>query len=157
MWEGKQDTRLRRTPGRAAAEPGRLTRTMKIDIRFSRSDVGRVRDVVARMTNHSIVVERRRRNVDRRGIDLAHHTIWEKLVGCLLTTRQKSGEGSAVQRFIESKSPLLSLTRCDKAEDIAELAESELSAFGGIRRTIVIPRQIARNLKWLNAGGMEPD
>lgn len=126
---------------------------MKLHITFSRNDVRRVRDVVARMSDHPFVAERRRQNVDRQGIDLSDQTIWERQVGCLLTTRQKSGEGSAVQRFIRSKSPLLSLVRCEAARDVATLAQSELSASGGIRRTTVIPRHIAHNFRWLNAGG----
>lgn len=128
---------------------------MKIEITFSQHDVARVRDVVARMADHAIVIERRERNVNRRGIDLSHALIWERQIGCLLTTQQKSSEDSAVQRFIRSSSPLLSLPQCEKAKDIAILAESELSAFGGIRRTTVIPKQIAHNFRRLNAGGWD--
>ena len=126
---------------------------MKIEIIFSRADVMRVRDVVTRMADHAIVVERRERNVYRQGIDLSHKTIWRRQIGCLLTTQQKSGENSAVQRFIRSTSPLLSLRQCDKTKDITRLAESELSAFGGIRRTTVIAKQIAHNFRWLKAHG----
>lgn len=126
---------------------------MKIEITFSQDDVARVRDVVTSMAGHDIVVERRERNVNRRGIDLSRATIWERQIGCLLTTQQKSSEDSAVQRFIRSKSPLLLLHQCEEAKDIVRLAESELSAFGGIRRTTVIPKQIAHNFHRLTAGG----
>ena len=126
---------------------------MRIEITFSRDDVARVRNVVTSMADHAIVVERRERNVNRRGIDLSHATIWERQIGCLLTTRQKSSEDSAVQRFIRSTSPLLSLRQCEKARDIARLAESELSAFGGIRRTTIVPKQIAHNFHRLKARG----
>jgi hypothetical protein len=126
---------------------------MRIEIAFSRDDVTRVRNVVTSMTDHAIVVERRERNVNRHGIDLSHATIWERHIGCLLTTQQKSSENSAVQRFIRSTSPLLLLRQCEKARDIARLAESELSAFGGIRRTTVIAKQIAHNFHRLKAHG----
>lgn len=126
---------------------------MKIEITFSQDDVTRVQGVVTSMADHAIVIERRERNVNRRGIDLSHATVWERQIGCLLTTQQKSSEDSAVQRFIRSNSPLLSLRQCEEARDIAELAESELSAFGGIRRTTVIPKQIAHNFRRLKAGG----
>jgi len=126
---------------------------MKIAITFSPNDVAKVRDVVTSMVDHAIVVERRERNVNRRGIDLSHASIWERQIRCLLTTQQKSSEDSAVQRFIRSASPLLLLRQCEKARDIARLAESELSTFGGIRRTTVIPKQIADNFRRLNAGG----
>jgi len=126
---------------------------MRIKITFSQHDVARVRDVVASMAAHPMVIERRERNVNRGGVDLAHATIWERHVGCLLTTQQKSSEDSAVQRFIRSHSPLLSLSECEKSGDIARLANSELSAFGGIRRTTVIPKHIAHNFRRLRAGG----
>lgn len=126
---------------------------MKIEITFSQDDVARVRDVVTRMAGHTIVVERQARNVHRRGIDLSHAIIWERQIGCLLTTQQKSSEDSAVQRFIRSRSPLLSLHQCEKVKDVARLAESELSAFGGIRRTTVIPKQIAHNFRRLTGDG----
>ena len=115
--------------------------------------MARVRSVVTKMAGHAIVVERRDRNVRRRGIDLSRPLIWKRHIGCLLTTQQKSSEDSAVQRFMRSDSPLLSLRRCEKSKDISRLAASELSAFGGIRRTTVIPKQITDNLRWLNASG----
>ena len=120
---------------------------------FSRNDVKRVRDVVTMMTDHAIVVERRDRNVCRRGIDLSHEIVWKRQIGCLLTTQQKSSADSAVQRFIRSNSPLLLLNQCKEAKDIVRLAESEFYAFGGIRRTTVISKQIAHNFRWLNGGG----
>jgi len=126
---------------------------MKIEIIFSRDDVAQVQYVVTKMADHAIVIERRERNVNRRDIDLAHETIWDRHVGCLLTTQQKSSEDSAVQRFIRSKSPLLSLHECEDTRDIARMAESELSAFGGIRRSTVISKQIAHNFRRLKAGG----
>ncbi len=126
---------------------------MKIEITFSQDDVTRVRDVATTMADHAIVIERRERNVNRRGIDLSHATIWQRQIGCLLTTQQKSSEDSAVQRFIRSSSPLLSLRQCEEVGNVAGLAETELSAFGGIRRTTVIPQQIAHNFHWLKAGG----
>jgi len=128
---------------------------MKIEVTFTRNDVECVKDVVARMAKHPIVIERRERNVRRRGIDLSHGTMWQRQIGCLLTTQQKSSEDSAVQRFIRSASPLLSLNQCREIEDIAEMAREELSSFGGIRRTTVIPKQIAHNFRYLNRGGWD--
>ena len=126
---------------------------MKIDITFSQDDVAKVREIITRMAGHAIVVDRQQRNIERRDIELSHTTIWERQIGCLLTTRQKSSENSAVQRFIQSGSPLLSLCQCERTEDVTDLATSELSKFGGIRRTTVIPKQIAYNFRWLTAGG----
>jgi len=117
--------------------------------------MGRTRDVVTQMANHRIVVERRKRNIKRHAIDLSHQIIWETHIGCLLTTRAQSGEGSAVERFIRSTSPLLSLRHCEGSKDVRKLAESELSRFGGIWRTTVIPKQIAHNMNWLDGGGWE--
>jgi hypothetical protein len=126
---------------------------MQIEIVFATGDIQAVRDVVARTANHPIVVDRQHRNVDRHDIEMSRPAIWAKLIGCLLTTQQKSSQGSSVQRFLESKSPLLSLPECEQAKDIAGLARAELTAFGGIRRTERIPGEIASNLRWLTKGG----
>ena len=128
---------------------------MKTEIAFTRKDVARVTDVVVRMADHPFVIERRARNVERRDIDISHDTVWWKHVGCLLTTQQKSNEDSPVQRFLRSTSPLLSLRQCEETEDVGKMAEKELTRFGGIRRTTVIPKQIAYNFHRLNRGGWD--
>ncbi len=128
---------------------------MKIEVKYSRNDVKRVQDLVASMADHYMVVERRKRNVKRLGIDISHGSVWKKQIGCLLTTQQNSSENSAVQRFIRSNSPLLSLRKCEKVKNVERFAESELSAFGGIRRTTVIPKQIAYNFNLLTTGGWD--
>src|ERR1700719_2206104 len=100
---------------------------MEIKIKFTEEDVWRVRDVVKRMAEHPFVIERRKRNVERQEISLSHQTMWKIHIGCLLTTRQKSSEGSAVQNFIASKSLLLSLHSCEAEDRLAKFAEAELT------------------------------
>lgn len=128
---------------------------MKITIKWSARDVRRVKGVAHEMRDHLMVAQRCAVNVKRQGMDLSHQTIWKKQVGCLLTTRQRADEGGAVQRFMRSNSPLLFLSQCEASQDLTRLGRTELSDFGGIRRTNVIPEQLAANLRWLSSGGWD--
>ncbi len=123
---------------------------MEIKMTFSKNDVEKVKKIVACMSNHKIVIERCERNINRKSIDISHSTIWKRQIGCLLTTRQKSGKGTAVDNFLNSYSPLLSLCQCEKEKDIARMAESEISRFGGIRFTKKLPEYIAHNFDLLS-------
>ena len=125
---------------------------MKIELTFSPNDVQRVRDVVKQMADHPDVIRRQKRNVERQGISLSHSVIWKTHIGCLVTTQQKSGKGSAVDKFLESTSPLLSLNRCEAEKDLVKFAETELT-IGKIWRAKVISKQIQSNMKLFKGGG----
>jgi len=126
---------------------------MKIEIKFDESDAQSVREIVERMAEHKIVTERISRNVQRNGIVLSPDLIWKIHVGCLLTTRQKTKEGSPVNRFIHLKPFPLPLEMCTKQENVADFARNKIIEFGEIPRYNEIAKSIEQNLQWLQNGG----
>ena len=81
---------------------------------------------------------------------------WNYLVGCLLTTQQRVSPESAVNRFLLAKPFPLDYSTCATHEAVAEFATSVLSNFGGIRRSVIIGKELAANLAFLQTGGWEP-
>ena len=81
---------------------------------------------------------------------------WNCLVGCLLTTQQRVGPGSAVNRFLLTEPFPLDYSTCATHEVVTEFATSVLSNFGGIRRSVIIGKELAMNLAFLKTGGWEP-
>jgi hypothetical protein len=72
---------------------------------------------------------------------------WQAMLMGLLTTQQKSGEGSAVNSFLEIIPHPLRLDCCLNSTDLKALAIHELNRQNGIRRYDMIAEQIERNLK----------
>ena len=78
---------------------------------------------------------------------------WEILVGCLLTTQQKSGPGKPVTRFINTCPYPLPYQTCCERDDLAEFALGVFKKFGGLRRTTGIGKELAANIGYLKDGG----
>jgi hypothetical protein len=115
-------------------------------------DLKRFGAFVERHRNHPLVVERVERNVRRNGIEISKQRFWETLVGCLLTTRQKSGAGSFVEKFLGSGTKLLSFDFCRTHTDLAKYAASEI-ATAGLPRYAILANQVVHALGQLDAGG----
>jgi hypothetical protein len=126
---------------------------MTIEITFTDADVEKTRALVARMAERSIVLKRKQKNIERRDIVLSHQELWKTHVACLLTTQQKSGDQAPVMQFLQKNSPILSESQSANVSALAELAETELSAFGGIRRFKKIAKEITSNMDVLKSGG----
>ncbi|NNE47201.1 MAG: hypothetical protein HKN37_11130 [Rhodothermales bacterium] len=81
---------------------------------------------------------------------------WDRMVGCLLTTQQRSGPGSTVAKFLRTKPLPLNYPICAKQDDLAEFTRAVLSNFGGVRRSTIIGKELAANMSFLRDGGWEP-
>lgn len=90
-------------------------------------------------------------NVRRIGIDLSKQNVWHSLVGCQVTTQQRSGPRSAVSRFLNSKSLALNLAKCRESKDLREFLTGEMTN-AGLRRAPTIASNLATILKNLQAG-----
>ncbi|SHN30319.1 hypothetical protein SAMN05192549_10757 [Duganella sacchari] len=95
---------------------------------------------------------RRHRNVRRKDIDLSKGEIWRVLIGCQVTTQQRSGPGSAAHTFMQSKSPTLSLTECRKSRSVSQLVQAECRG-AGLRRGTIIGENLSRIFDYLESGG----
>lgn len=90
-------------------------------------------------------------NVRRIGIDLSKKNLWRALVGCQVTTQQRSGPKSVVSKFLNSKSPALSTTACRNATNLHGMLEHEVSR-AGLRRAPTIAGNLASIWARLDAG-----
>ncbi|MGB3052711.1 MAG: hypothetical protein WBB42_17045, partial [Polyangiales bacterium] len=81
---------------------------------------------------------------------------WDRIVGCLLTTQQRSGPGSPVTKFLLMKPSPLVYSICAKQDDLAEFTRAVLTNFGGLRRSNIIGKELAANMSFLRDGGWEP-
>lgn len=83
-------------------------------------------ELVDEYRDEDVPKQRRKMNVRRQGIILTQDVIWHRLIGCQVTTQQRSGPDTPVTRFLESGSPLFDLRSVRKASSVTELAEREL-------------------------------
>ncbi len=132
---------------------------MEIQWIITASDEANYREFVKRYKDHSIVQERVRKNIDRTDIEVSEPVFWKILVGCLLTTQQRSGAGSRVSLFLEGNDPLLVHDSCQATHNLAATAEATLTRHG-IRRAGRISFELELAANWLKNGGwksIEPE
>lgn len=111
-----------------------------------------MREVVAIAADAPFVRLRRQRNLGSPRPELSRATAWMAMVGCLLTTQQKSGPGRPVKRLLDLCPFPLGYGPCASQSDIEGFSLDLLSQFGGIRRSITIAKQMASNFARLEQG-----
>ena len=70
-----------------------------------------------------------------------------------MTSQQRSGPNSPINRLLYRKPFPLSLSVCRTAEDLFSLAQKNIRQVGGIRFTNKLPHQIVDNLDYLEKQG----
>ena len=97
-------------------------------------------------------MQRKRLNLAKDKPRVSRSRFWQKLLMCLLTTQQKSGPGSQINRCLRQRSFPLTYSRVKRSKDPRRLALRELKRWPGIRRVPTIARQIESNLQHLEDG-----
>ena len=152
---------LRFAPGHAFGTSGNFERYvqalgrrgMKIQWEYEETDVLRVRDLIAQTGDSYLVRQRISRNVTGKvRADLSKELTWYALVSCLLTTQQRSGPTSKVNRLVCTKPFPLRLEVCENAEDLGQYMTGVAREWG-LRRGPTIARELEKNLRWLRAEG----
>jgi len=115
------------------------------------NDVKLVRKLADERVDDSFVRERIQENVLGKAPLFDRETFWYVLLGCLLTTRQRSTTGSPVHRFLSLRDFPLRLELCH--ENIERTVRETLAAFGGIRMAPTVAERADRNYRWLKSGG----
>jgi hypothetical protein len=115
------------------------------------ADAEKIRALVEGRQSDWFVMDRQQRNVEGHAPRFNREEFWLILLGCLLTTQQRSTKGAPVDRFLELKPFPLSLSLC--AREIEKQIVSILTSFGGIRRAPTIARQAKLNYDWLHRHG----
>lgn len=119
---------------------------MEITWTFDEADIAACRQFIASQSTQPHVLERRRRNIRRTGIDISPSMVWRALVGCLITTRARSGPGTAVSQFLKSEVALLDVHACLGSNKIRSLAKHALVS-AGLRRSNVVSKQVEHAVK----------
>jgi hypothetical protein len=126
---------------------------MRIDCIIDDEDVGRAKEFFERHRENWFVKNRIKCNLRPDKLPVSVETFWEILVGCLLTTQQRSGPGRPVNRFFNTRPYLLPYQNCCDRNDLAEFALGVFKQFGGLRRTTKIGNELAYNMGYLKNGG----
>jgi len=108
-------------------------------------DEARYRAFVSKYETDPWVKVRRERNVQRTSVAISENIVWARVVSCLLTTQQKSGRGSRVDRFIQNEGQLFSFPFCLESKSLADLATTSLRA-AGLRRSDRIAVEVVHAL-----------
>lgn len=116
------------------------------------SDVAAIRSVIERAKDTEFFRDRWARNVAPPPPEFSCERFWHVLVGCLLTTQQRSTKGSPVDRFLDLKTFPLAFDACMSEESVRQFVSDAITNFGGIRRGVTISSQAAENWKRLDGG-----
>lgn len=125
---------------------------MKLVWQVDADDAVRVRAFVEQYHSDPLVRYRVEHNITCPPNTVTVETFWEVAVGCLLTTQQRSGPDSAIVRLQNTTPFPLSYDFCTSQKDMAAAARVVLQEFGGIRRYIIIAKNLAQNFASLQAG-----
>jgi hypothetical protein len=115
-------------------------------------DVKKVKALLDRHNDNPFVKKRLKRNLRADKPKVEKNAFWQQMVCCLLTTQQRSDPDTPVGRFIVAEPFSLAYTVCVVQKDLRGHAKKLLTEFRGIRRTTVIPDQLAENLELLEQG-----
>ena len=129
---------------------------MKIVWQIDPEDIDRITAFYEEHVNNPFVKSRISTNLRAVKPQISISEFWERMVGCLLTTQQRSGPGSPVSTFLRTCPSPLSFSVCTEQVDLAEFSRAVLSDFGGLRRSITIGKELAANRTFLCDGGWEP-
>jgi hypothetical protein len=126
---------------------------MKIIWKFDSKDIATVKEFFNRHKDNPFVKVRIATNLKDDKTPLTKKLFWNAMIGCLLTTQQRSGPNSAVSRFISTKPFLLRLELCREQNDLAYFVTDVLTTFGALRRATTIGREAGENMAFLENGG----
>lgn len=125
---------------------------MKIAWKISAADTRHILEFLERYADSEVVRERERRNLHRSRTTPGKSKVWRRMIGCLLSTQQRSGPGSATNRFNRLRPYPLCYRICARQADLEGFVLRELTQFGGIRRTRKVATETAVNFGRLNDG-----
>lgn len=124
---------------------------MNSKFKVTTRDAERILALLKARQHDAFVIRRRERNVDGPWEPFNKELFWFAMLGCLITTQQRSTAGTPVNRFLSLTPFPLSLSCCKT--DIEHTIARVLNAFGGIRMAPTISKRAALNYKWLESGG----
>ena len=99
-----------------------------------------IRKVIIDNIDSKLAKERKSKNIEKRGIDLSKNNVWKILVGCEITSRQKSGENSPTDQLLKSGSKLFDFNYCKNNHNfiIEELKKFNLRRYNTIAEWLIL-------------------
>jgi len=128
---------------------------MKIIWQVDTQDVSKVKAFVEQYQDDPLVKDRIGSNLREDKPPVTNEYFWYVMVGCLLTTQQRSGPDSSVVRFLRCKPFPLEYATCRQQSDVAGYTKATLTNFGSLRRSATIGKEVAANLKFLDRDGWD--
>jgi thermostable 8-oxoguanine DNA glycosylase len=125
---------------------------MRYQLVVEPSDIEIVCQQYQAVKEHPIVKARQARNVDSIPPQINKEELWRTLIMCLLTTQNKSGVGSTVDKFLKERSFPLSLELCITAKRLDEIITTILSSLR-IRRWKISADFLQNDFRILEEGG----
>jgi hypothetical protein len=125
---------------------------MELVWQISGADIDRLRTFLSTAAKDPLVEARVATNLATTKAMLSRAGFWHALVGCLLTTQQKSGPDGAVARFMRARPFPLSYRLCCSQSAAGSFVTTTLANFGGIRRSTRIGNELGANLGTLEDG-----
>lgn len=123
---------------------------MKIVWTVEESDKRSLLQLYQKQKDNPFVKKRIERNIERQYDKIDKPYLWKKLVGCLLTTQQRSGPNSPISKFLRRGDFPLSYDNCVSSKDVGKLTIKSLEAETGIRRKNKLADELSCNLAWLD-------
>ncbi|WDI43711.1 hypothetical protein [Bremerella sp. P1] len=118
---------------------------MKITWHFEPADIEKVQSFFEKHRDNPFVQQREAVNLADNKPPVTKEDFWERMVACLLTTQQRSGPDSPISRFMTRPFPLR-WEICVEEESLADFARGVMADFGGIRRSTIIGKEMAKNM-----------
>lgn len=118
---------------------------MKLIWEIEKEEIDRLQAFVAKQSGNEFVRHRIKTNVENPPSSVSIETFWQVLVGCLLSSQQRSGPTSPISRLLTSTPFPLNYLFFEEQPNAEAAAKIVLKSFGGIRFTNRIPNQLARN------------
>lgn len=99
-----------------------------------------IRKVIIDNKDSELAKERKTKNIEKKGIDLSKNNVWKVLIGCEITSQQKSGEGSPTDQLLKSNSSLFDFNYCKNNYDFIpeELKRFNLRRYNKIAEWLIL-------------------
>lgn len=107
-------------------------------------------NIVKENMHKGVPTDRLKKNVNRQGIVLTKDAIWRVMLGCQITSAQRSGPDSLVSQFMNSDSKALIYKECQKQANLKEFLCSEIKQ---LRFNTKISIQLNKIFEHLENGG----
>ncbi|MBI2541965.1 hypothetical protein HYV80_04605 [Candidatus Woesearchaeota archaeon] len=121
----------------------------------NKEDIERLNNFVDKFKGNNFVKGRVKRNLSDSIPQFTESEFWKWMIGCLLTTQQRSGPNSRISKFLIITPFPLSYDSCKKTKNLKNYSYEVLTKSRGIRRTNKISEEIKFNFDWLVNDGWE--